>query len=97
MSVLEGSRYEGATVYSHEDKYYIGSRIILQYKEYPDNIIHTVSESERLDTIAYKYWKNSEWWYIICDWNDIFNPFEPLVAGTILSLPSFNRIAGGEL
>jgi hypothetical protein len=97
MSILEGSRYEGAKVYKNEDKYYIGYRKILQYKDYSDNIIHTVSENERLDIIAYKYWKNQEWWYIICDWNDIFNPTEPLVAGTILKLPSYNRITGGDL
>ncbi len=97
MSVLVGSRYEGARVYSEDNKYYIGSRTILEYKEYSDNIIHTTIENERLDQIAYRYWKNVNWWYIICDWNNIFNPTEPLEANRILILPSYNRIIGGEL
>lgn len=97
MSIFEGSRYEGARVYVYDDRYYVGSREILKYKEFSDNIIHTTSEHERLDMIAYKYWKRADWWHIICDWNDIFNPFEPLPPSTILKLPSYNRITGGDL
>jgi len=97
LSIFQGSRYENSKVYKHNNAFYIGSRKILKKKEFDDNIIHVVRDGERLELIAYNYWKMPEWWYIICDWNDIFNPFLALEPGTILVLPSFSRISGGDI
>ena len=97
MSIFEGSRYENSKVYKLDEKYFIGSRKILKKKNYSDNIIHTVIQGERLELIAYKYWGIADLYYIICDWNDIFNPLVDLEPGTVLTLPSFNKVSGGFL
>ncbi len=48
--------------------------------------VHVVIEGDRLDTLAFKYYKNSTLWYIIADTNGIYNPFE-LEIGSELLIP----------
>lgn len=48
---------------------------------------HVVVENERLDTIAFKYYKDSSLWYVIADVNEIFNPLKELEPGTKLLIP----------
>jgi hypothetical protein len=46
----------------------------------------TVVDVLRLDLIAYKYYTNVEYWWIIAAANSILDPFN-LVIGTILRIP----------
>lgn len=56
--------------------------------------IHTVIESERLDTISYKYYGNSKYWWVLADANDLkdtlINPFE-LKSGSNLLIPNLQN------
>ena len=59
---------------------------------------HTVKEYDRLDTIAYKYYKNiaedsSKYWWLIADANNIMNPFDlSEYVGTEILVPDLARI-----
>tara|TARA_R110002012_G_scaffold176458_1_gene341350 strand:+ start:1908 stop:2204 length:297 start_codon:yes stop_codon:yes gene_type:complete len=56
--------------------------------------VHTVIEGERLDTISYKYYGDSKFWWAIADTNDIkdtlINPFQ-LTSGTKLLIPDLQN------
>lgn len=98
MTVFIGSRYESCKVHKHDDNYHLSHREPLVRKDFDDNIIHVVKEGERLDLIAYKYWLRPDLFYIICDWNDIYNPLkQSLEPGSTLILPSFEKVIGGDL
>lgn len=47
----------------------------------------TVVDHLRLDLIAYRYYLNVEFWWIICIANDILDPFN-LTIGSIIRIPS---------
>lgn len=53
-----------------------------------DDILHTVLEGETLQNIAFRYYQDSGKWYLIAEANKILNPFEDLVSGTIIRIPS---------
>lgn len=61
-------------------------RVPYNYSPHPNDKTHIVLEGERLDTIAYRYYKDSLKWYIIADTNDIINPFD-LELGQNLIIP----------
>lgn len=61
-------------------------RLPYVYKPDTRDKTHIVLEGERLDMIAYKYYKDPLKWYIISDANDIINPFE-LILGQELIIP----------
>lgn len=57
--------------------------------------VHNVVEEEKIWNIAYKYYGNSKWWHIIADANNIENPFELPVGGSIL-IPDLDTIIAGR-
>jgi hypothetical protein len=92
MSIFKGSRYEYSTIdYVATTAGLIEKPIVLytasdlgltSYWE------HTYIQGERLDAIAYKYYKNSEYWWLIVEYNPEINDFINLTPGTILRVPS---------
>lgn len=57
------------------------SRDLLDIEGTLQDSYHTVLESDRLDLIAYKYYKNkvsdsSKYWWVIADANAIYNPLD---------------------
>ena len=43
--------------------------------------LHTALEDEWWDNISFTYYSTSYYWYMLCELNDIVNPYEELVAG----------------
>jgi hypothetical protein len=92
MSIFRGSRYEYSTIdYVATTAELVEEPIVLytasdlgltRYWE------HTYVEGERLDSIAYKYYKNSEYWWLIVEYNPQINDFINLTAGTVLRVPN---------
>lgn len=41
----------------------------------------TALEDEWWDNISYQHYGTSYYWYLLCELNDIINPYEELVAG----------------
>jgi hypothetical protein len=50
-------------------------------------VIHILSLGERLDTLAFKYYGDSDYWWVIALANRIMDPFS-LVPGQQLRIPS---------
>lgn len=93
MTILKKSRYAKSTVYLIDGKYSIGGRTISKQTKYDDNITHIcVDGAKRPDIIAHLYWGKPELFYIVCDWNDIFDPIEDIEIGTKLIIPSNKTI-----
>ena len=49
-----------------------------------------VKEKDTYDTIALEFYNNPTYYWVICDYNRIIDPFTPPKAGTVLYLPSLN-------
>ena len=47
----------------------------------------TVAEEGRPDIIAAKYYGNWSYWWVVMVFNDIMDPFEELLAGSVITLP----------
>jgi nucleoid-associated protein YgaU len=56
--------------------------------------IHTITRGDRLDSITYKYYGNSKWWFLIADANeDIENPLDlSALVGKDIIIPDFDVI-----
>ena len=52
---------------------------------------YTIVAGDEIGNIAFDYYGNSKWWWVIWDSNDIENPFELKVGNTLL-IPDLNRI-----
>mgnify|MGYP000085230497 CR=1 FL=1 len=82
------SRYE-----NNETKNTIDGRLVYRSKIYPniplsDDDIYVATETgDRLDTLAYQYYKDSSLWWIIASANNIHNAPFGLKDGTILRIP----------
>lgn len=54
--------------------------------------IHIVVEGENLTQIAFKYYKDSKYWWVLADVNEIHNPFEPLETSRNIIIPDLDYI-----
>lgn len=66
-------------------------RDVLVYQTSTEDKFHEMVEGETLDTLAYKYYKNSKYWWVIADANQIENPLD-LQGLTSLLIPNEDRI-----
>jgi hypothetical protein len=92
MAIYKGSRYEYSTVdyFSTETKsndkpyviYLFSNLGLVSYWE------HTYVDGERLDEIAYKYYKRPEYWWIIPEYNPAIADINNITPGTILKIPN---------
>lgn len=55
-------------------------------------ITHEVQISDSLDSLALYYYGNPTKYWIIADYNRIQDPFEDLIPGTIIKIPSYSDI-----
>ena len=68
-------------------------RVVFQSKIYPnippsdDDIFVATETGDRLDTLAYQYYRDSALWWIIAAANNIHNAPIGLKEGTILRIP----------
>ena len=86
------SRYSASPIYYHtlDDKYIMGTAKALRddtiYFEY------IVGKNDTYDKIALKYYNNPTFYWIICSFNHIDDPFEKPVPGSKLKIPSISNI-----
>jgi len=52
-----------------------------------NDIIHYVEESDRIDLLANKYYKNPRLWWVIAHVNNFINLPEDLIAGQRIRIP----------
>jgi len=92
MTILKGSRYERSTIEfvtntpnGDGNPIVFYERVLLGKLTYKD---HVYVEGERLDQLAYLYYKNPEYWWIIPEYNPQIPDFTNIVPGTVIRIPS---------
>lgn len=58
---------------------------------------HKIKSGDTLDSLALYYYGNPTYYWIIADFNDILDPFLPLVVGEIISIPTFQALTFYEV
>lgn len=81
------SPFDGSNLYKDEEGIiYTGSIRYLYFPQKGDKL-HTVLPDETLQHIAYKYYGDSGYWYMIGIANHILNPFKELKEGMSIIIP----------
>jgi hypothetical protein len=59
-----------------------------------DYQFHIVSETDiaQPDAIAYNYYGDSNWWWLLCSFNGIVNPMTDMVLGQRLKIPNLHIV-----
>lgn len=67
-------------------------RFKINYIPSPNDQLHPVANMDNLSDLAYDYYGDSKWWWVIGDVNDmIMDPFE-LIPNTNLIIPDLDKI-----
>lgn len=88
------SRYQVFPTYYHKiDKKHMYGITSHLRTEGTKCVAHKVKHNETLDSLALYYYNNPTYYWIIADFNRIRDPYEQLVVGTILKIPTFSNIS----
>lgn len=87
---FNGSRYLKVKDYSVTDKN--GNTHTVKrarpYRALEGDFLYQVRHGDRLDLLAYKFYRSGRKWWLICDANpDLMHPDEALQVGRILVIP----------
>lgn len=86
------SRYASFPIYYHpiDNKWVTGTTAYLDNET--SYLNHTVAKNEDYDVLALYYYNNPTYYWIICSFNRIQDPFTPPVPGTVLKIPSLSSV-----
>ena len=92
MAIYKGSRYEFSTIDFVATDSALHEKSLVLYKFSNLGMItfweHVYTEGERLDQIAFKYYKRPEYWWVIPEYNPSITDFTEIVPGTVLRIPN---------
>ena len=78
--------YSDGEIFNFSNGTSLLSREPINYIITPQDRVHVWIQGDLLPNVAYRYYDNPAFWYIIADVNDIQNPFE-IEVGTELIIP----------
>lgn len=86
------SRYNNFPYYfdTLSDKYVYGTTSYL--KDDISYTIHYAAEGDTWDSLALNYYNNPTFFWIICDFNRVQDPFTEIKVGTAIKIPSFSEL-----
>lgn len=86
------SRYANFPYYfdTSDNKYLYG--ITRWLREDTKYSIHTVEYGDTIDSLALYYYQNPTYFWIICDFNRIADPYTKLTVGQKIKIPVFSDI-----
>lgn len=86
------SRYSAFPIYYNtvDDKYESSTTAYL--KNSTPYVLHKIQAQETLDGLSLLYYNNPTYFWIICSFNHIQDPFKPLVPGDYLMIPVLSSI-----
>lgn len=86
------SRYSSFPIYYHsiDNKWVTGTTAYIDMDA--DYTTHTVVSNEDYDLLALYYYNNPTYYWVICSFNRIQDPFVPPKKGTVLKIPSLSSI-----
>lgn len=82
------SPYSDAVLIEYSDGSKSLERVVESYNTSGNEPIHTLFDGETLQSIAFANYGDSGLWYKIADANNIINPFEELIPGMQLIIPT---------
>lgn len=87
--IFKGSRYEKVGVYEATDAngQMVRALKIRFIPPTPAGYLHTFTADERLDLLAYQYYRNSEKFWLIADANSEMDPDDLLEPGRQVYIP----------
>ena len=85
------SRYQLSVLLKEKKGETLGLRPLISNDPQDDDQFHTVVAGDRIDLIAARYLGDARWWWVICDFNNLFFPLE-LETGSVLRMPSEGRL-----
>lgn len=88
----KASRYKKTSRITRNGITYLGLRVSRPYEDRGDDIFYEVRAGDTLSLIAHRYFGEASLWWVVADFNDILDPFEDLVQGDVLRLPSQSRL-----
>ena len=101
MDVLQNKQYKTVDYvsrYSPFPFYYhsLDDRYILSKDAWLDDSTpykaHVVTRGDTFDTLALRYYNNPTYYWIICSYNHISDPYTDLKEGDIIKIPSLGNI-----
>ena len=86
------SRYSSFPIYynTDDDKYVQGTTS--QLNQDISYTLYRVSDRDTYDNISLYFYNNPTYYWIICDFNEIQDPFSKPKVGTTLKIPSISNI-----
>lgn len=91
-SIEVTSRYKRTPLIQDGADMYYYLREPLDTSPQPDDIYYEVKEFDTVETIAHMLWNDVSLWWVICEYAGMHNPFDPLLKGTVLRLPSYRHL-----
>lgn len=82
--------YKGAVQHKFSDGTIELERTQYKHKNSIGDIIHTIMEGDTLTLLAYRYYGEPLYWYLIADINNVLNPFD-LSIGVKLIIPNIKN------
>jgi hypothetical protein len=89
MMIFKGSRYQNVPVYTTvgSDGRTVTALHIRRIPDTPAGFFHSFTGDERLDLIAYRFYRNPEKFWLIADANSEMDPEDLLEPGRQLCIP----------
>lgn len=84
--------YEKAFIIQYDDGSVTLEKKIPTTIESQEDTIITLQPGQTLHDLAYEYYGDSGKWYVLAEANNIANPFEDLVEGMKIRIPTYGII-----
>lgn len=91
MKTTRTSRYKNTSVYYEDGYKYLGTRTLIALPKSEKDDYHILEEDQRIDQVAWKYYRDSRLWWIIAEVNSILNPLS-IPKGKKLRIPSYSNV-----
>lgn len=89
------SRYRNAQVAADaRGQSWITKRPRITEKDFPDNVLHVAVQGEDCTLLAFQYLDDERLWWVIADFNDVFNPLYTFQGGERIRIPSIRTLYG---
>jgi nucleoid-associated protein YgaU len=86
------SRYRFTAVAQQDHNSYYGLRDSVATDPRFDDRFYVIGPDDTLQSVAHRLLGDVRLWWVVAEFNDIIDPFEDLVPGERLRLPSPNRL-----
>ena len=93
------NRYRPCKVYADKEKVFFGTYEFFEIPISVNDSYHQIKPGEegRWDLISYKYYQTVDYWWVITQANNVYDPFDSPEAGTIIRIPSLDFLVTRDI